>query len=175
MAAFPTVEDDVHDSSISFGPDRDARKVDGFRAFREAGEFYQSVCRPEFEKLCVPGFLIRELSGSDKFFNRCARRGLVRLVEVDGGHGAFLLKPNCAYHDLLECALRKQRKCEEGADAEIAETLLGLADDPTHSVSLCASTRDSRLSPGGWRQSCVRRREPSWQSWRASDRVISPI
>ena len=96
--------------------------------FVEGGGFYASVLLPFYASLGLPRLLLFEWVGANKFFNRCARAGLVTLLEAEGCEGAWILYPNGGYHERTAQALRNYRKSRSARDREALEAEVALAE-----------------------------------------------
>jgi len=90
--------------------------------FAEYPSFFANNIEPFNETLATPRFLTLDVNGQHKFFKKCICRGHVKVIEVQNGHGAFLLAPNPGYHDARTTALKaviRKRKTMEDLDAEV--------------------------------------------------------
>ena len=96
--------------------------------FIEGGGFYASVLLPFYASLGLPRLLLFEWVGANKFFNRCARAGLVTLLEEEGCEGAWIVYPNGGYHERTAQALRNYRKSRSVRDKEALEAAVALAE-----------------------------------------------
>ncbi|CEL95759.1 unnamed protein product [Vitrella brassicaformis CCMP3155] len=65
----------------------------------EHPEVYLRVLRPLYKRLGIPSTLVWHWQGRSEFLNGAGRKGMVKLLTVERGHGAFLLHPNPGYHD----------------------------------------------------------------------------
>lgn len=65
----------------------------------EDPSFYLNKLRLDYASIGVPQLLVSHFMGANHFFNECFRFGYSRLIEVSGGHGAYVLHPNPGYHD----------------------------------------------------------------------------
>lgn len=67
------------------------------------------VLEPYYSSLPLPAVLVRDLNGGNSLYNRCARRGFVRLFSLPGTEdttaGGYLLMPYPVYHDPTTKAL----------------------------------------------------------------------
>lgn len=82
--------------------------------YEESPEFFWRFLKPYYDSLPVINVLIQDYLGGHKFYNRCARRGLVRLFTTNSDSnplaGGFLILPNPGYHDPMSLAIKQHRK-----------------------------------------------------------------
>lgn len=69
-----------------------------YQRLSEHPSFYRDILLPLYQRLNVPNINTRTWRGGVKSFNRFARTGLVKLIEVPGAWGAFCIQPNPGYH-----------------------------------------------------------------------------
>ena len=100
--------------------------------YEEFPEVFTLVTEPYYSTLPIPMVVDKVIKGQDKFFNRCARRGLVKFITCENGFGAFLVKPNPGYHCetsyLIKQVMQKKLSEEVVTKARQEEEAIALAD-----------------------------------------------